>query len=292
MAGIDGDNSTEWRWMIDEREFVAALVRGSEAMADKVLRDALDDDVIRWCSQEVRTEFNELELAIATELVGARRVFWRRPSDTTIDVDYSNHCAIRIGPPWFFRRGPPKSMKMPGAEGLDIEVENFLYDEGPVFLLHKPKIKLTAYFIKLQHGDVVRRCRYLGLLSPASLASPFSPAPLQAAPKLPPTVESPVSESSPPLKQSTPLPESASEKAERKSASQRPASEKSPSEKVEQWLISMQAKFSRLPKKRRSRWVQDEAFPQLKIAFGEAAPWDSWQSLRRAMYPGRRKKLS
>jgi hypothetical protein len=177
MAGIGGDNTTsEWRWMIEEREFVAALLRQSDAMADKVLRDALDDDAIRWRCRELVTEWNNLKPDIAAELVGMHRIFWRRQAHTTIDVDYPNHHAIRIGPPWFFRHGLPISMKELGGD-LDIEAANFLYDEGPVFLPDKPKIKLTAYLIKFHHEDVVRRCRELGLLPAAPQVAPPEPVP-------------------------------------------------------------------------------------------------------------------
>jgi hypothetical protein len=67
--------------------------------------------------------------------------------------------------------------------------------------------------------------------------------------------------------------------------------QESPSEKAEKWLISMQAKFFQLPEKRRSRWVRNEAYPQMREVLRADAPWDSWQSLRRAMYPNRGKKI-
>jgi hypothetical protein len=172
MAGTGGDNTTsEWRWMIEAREFVAALLRQSDAMADKVLRDALDEGVIEWRCRELVTEWNNLKPDIAAELVGMRRIFWRRQAHTTIDVDYPNHCATRIGPPWFFRHGLPISMKGLGGDP-DIEAANFLYDEDPIFLPDKPKIRLTAYLIKFLHEDVVRRCRELGLLPAAPQAAP------------------------------------------------------------------------------------------------------------------------
>jgi hypothetical protein len=57
------------------------------------------------------------------------------------------------------------------------------------------------------------------------------------------------------------------------------------SEKIEKWLISMQAEFSRLPQKQRSVWVRKVAYPKMKEDLKKDAPWDSWESLRRAMYP-------
>jgi hypothetical protein len=60
----------------------------------------------------------------------------------------------------------------------------------------------------------------------------------------------------------------------------------------EQWLIPMREKFFQLPKKRRSRWVEQTAYPQMQRDLGDNAPWKSWGSLKRAMYPGRQKKLS
>jgi hypothetical protein len=187
MAGSGADLSTdEWRWPIDEREFVAGLLGGnrSEGAAKKVLEDALDQRVIPWLCQSLKTEFGKLDPRICAGVVGAKDMFWRRESHTTINVDYPNHCAVRIGPPWFFRRGPPISGKALGSD-LDVEMPNFLFDEGPTFLLGQPHIKLTANLIKLHHGGVVRRCRYLGLLPPSPPPSPVSPQAAPAAPAAP-----------------------------------------------------------------------------------------------------------
>jgi hypothetical protein len=181
MAEAADDNGTIWRWMIDELEFVAKLLRGSENQAKTVLEDALDERVLLWRCQQLLTEFNMLKPAVAAGVVGAHRVFWMRQADTTIDVDYPNHRAVRTGPPWFFRRGLPMSVKAPGNDDLDIEAVNFLYDEGPVFLPGEPRIKLTANLIRFQHGSVVCLCRRLGLLPPLQ---PF-PDPAQAAPEPP-----------------------------------------------------------------------------------------------------------
>jgi hypothetical protein len=175
-----GDDSSIWRWLIDERDFVVTLLRGSQAMAEEVLEDALDARVLQWRCQRLAIKTDMLDPAVAAGVVGVRGVFWRRQSDTTINVDYPNHCAVRIGPPWFFRRGLPIATKAPGGD-IDIEEMDFLYNLGPVFLPGGPSIKLIAKLIKLHHGDVVRRCRYLGLLPPASPPSQTLPEPIEEA---------------------------------------------------------------------------------------------------------------
>jgi len=64
-----------------------------------------------------------------------------------------------------------------------------------------------------------------------------------------------------------------------------------PSETPEAWLARMQVEFLKQPRKRKSAWVRGIAFPQMQREL-DSAPWDTWQSLKRAMYPGRKKFLS
>jgi hypothetical protein len=59
----------------------------------------------------------------------------------------------------------------------------------------------------------------------------------------------------------------------------------------ETWLNSLQAEFDRLPRKQKSAWVRETAYPRMVRELGDRAPWDNWESLKRAMYPGRRKKI-
>jgi hypothetical protein len=65
----------------------------------------------------------------------------------------------------------------------------------------------------------------------------------------------------------------------------------SPSETPEAWLIRMRPEFLRLPQRRKSKWVRETAYPQMKRELGDAAPWDSWQSLKRALYGQGQKKI-
>jgi hypothetical protein len=53
----------------------------------------------------------------------------------------------------------------------------------------------------------------------------------------------------------------------------------------EEWLVPIREKFFRLPRKHRSNWLRGTAYPQMQHDFGDRPPWDSWESLRRAMYP-------
>jgi hypothetical protein len=171
MAGMPGEFSTsEWRWMIDELEFIAGLMRQSSDAADKILRDALAEKAIGWHCSELLVEHANLRFA----LVGADEIFWRRDPWSTIDVDYPNHRAIRVGPPWRFRQGPPITEKVLGSD-LDIEAPNFLYNEGPIFG-GGTNVMVTANLIKFNHPDVERRCRDLDLLPPAPPPVP-APAP-------------------------------------------------------------------------------------------------------------------
>jgi hypothetical protein len=59
----------------------------------------------------------------------------------------------------------------------------------------------------------------------------------------------------------------------------------------EKWLISVQAEFTQVSRKQRSAWVRDTAYPRIERELGGKAPWKDWKSLKRAMYPGRRKKI-
>jgi len=70
----------------------------------------------------------------------------------------------------------------------------------------------------------------------------------------------------------------------------KPVAQKPPPE-PEEWLILIQAEFARVPRKKRSAWVRDTAFPRMQRELRDKAPWDTWQSLKRAMYPGRQKKF-
>ena len=65
--------------------------------------------------------------------------------------------------------------------------------------------------------------------------------------------------------------------------------EKSPQQRAEEFLAQMQVEFSKLPPKQKSAWVRDTAFPRMKKELGEGAPWDNPDSLRRALYPKRKK---
>jgi hypothetical protein len=175
MAGISDEFSTSaWRWMIDELEFVAGLVRQSKDAADKILRDALAEKAIGWHYIELVVEHANLPFA----LVAPEEIFWRRDpwGTTTIDVDYPNHRATRVGPPWRFREGPPITEKALGSD-LDIEMPNILYNESPIFG-GGPNVTVTASLIKLYHPDVERRCHDLDLLPPAR---PPVPVPTPAA---------------------------------------------------------------------------------------------------------------
>jgi hypothetical protein len=59
----------------------------------------------------------------------------------------------------------------------------------------------------------------------------------------------------------------------------------------EEWLLRVRAKFAQVPRKQRSAWVRDQAFPRMQDELKDKAPWDSPESLKRAMYSGRRKKI-
>jgi hypothetical protein len=184
MAETGQDNNTsdpEWRWPIEAREFMAGLLRGSDEEADRILREALDENILDWCHDwcgdiviEPVEPRKTIKLEVAAELVGVRRIFWRRQSHTTIDIDYSRHRVIRTGPPWVFHKGPPISMRWTD-DGLDIEAPNFLYDEPPVFLLGESKIRVTATLVKFRHEGIIRTCRHFGLLAPASMVVAATP---------------------------------------------------------------------------------------------------------------------
>ena len=74
------------------------------------------------------------------------------------------------------------------------------------------------------------------------------------------------------------------------SAPSKPTPKKPPPD-PEQWLAPMRAKFAQLPSGRKSAWVRDKAFPQMRQELGDRAPWHTWDSLKRAMQSGRRKKI-
>jgi hypothetical protein len=63
-----------------------------------------------------------------------------------------------------------------------------------------------------------------------------------------------------------------------------------PPPEPEEWLGSLKPEFDRLPRKQKSAWVRDVAFPRMQIELGDKAPWKSWESLKRAFYSGRGKK--
>ena len=69
------------------------------------------------------------------------------------------------------------------------------------------------------------------------------------------------------------------------------ASSKAPPLDPEKWLISVQAEFTQVSRKQRSAWVRDTAYPRMEQELKDKAPWKDWESLKRAMYPGRRKKI-
>jgi hypothetical protein len=71
-------------------------------------------------------------------------------------------------------------------------------------------------------------------------------------------------------------------------APSKPVTRKRP--EPEQWLIPMREKFFEVPPKRRAAWVRDVAYPQMRRELGEGAPWETWETLKRVMYPGRKKK--
>jgi len=66
---------------------------------------------------------------------------------------------------------------------------------------------------------------------------------------------------------------------------------KKPPPDPEQWLAPMRAKFAQLPNGKKSAWVRDKAFPQMRRELEDRAPWHTWDSLKRAMQSGRRKKI-
>jgi hypothetical protein len=160
--------------MIDELAFVAELLRGSEPMADKILRDALENRALKWIYKYMHIDATGLRAAIEARLVGVREILWRQGDpESTTNVDYPNHRVVRIGPPWLFHYGPPLSRRIPGTD-CDVEVPNPLYDEGPVLLLGEPKVTIIVDLVKVDHVDAVRICRRLDLLPP--LASGDAPA--------------------------------------------------------------------------------------------------------------------
>jgi hypothetical protein len=59
----------------------------------------------------------------------------------------------------------------------------------------------------------------------------------------------------------------------------------------EEWRSSLQTEFDRLERRQKSAWVRDKAFPRMQAEVGDKTRWKSWESLRRAFYSGRQKKI-
>src|SRR5262249_22599389 len=48
----------------------------------------------------------------------------------------------------------------------------------------------------------------------------------------------------------------------------------------EEWLLQVQAEFAQVPRKQRSAWVRDQAFPRMQQELKDKAPWKNWESLK------------
>jgi hypothetical protein len=60
---------------------------------------------------------------------------------------------------------------------------------------------------------------------------------------------------------------------------------------VEESLSSLRTEYFRIPERRRAVWMRDVGFPRMQHELGKRARWNSWESLRRAMYAGRKKNF-
>jgi len=159
-----------------ELEFVAAYTNGSIDAADDVLRDGLRERSIDWKYWELdygdgcdfdHPKFERvckrlLQAGISGEgiegyLGRAEWLFWQESEHTRITVHRATSSATRTGPPWAIK----SRFRLDIVDGKSGLVEDCV----PVYFLDFPPVTLTAKLIRLRHEHVVRRLRFIGLLS-------------------------------------------------------------------------------------------------------------------------------
>jgi hypothetical protein len=168
-----------------------------------------------------------------------------------------------------FRAGPAVVRAQPDSEFKPkhagekgwtiIKLKPAVREDGWVFDLNR-RVTTRMPCVQLYAAAIVRRLREIGAMVPsANLAQQELPLP---APALAP--QSPPPSTSAPSKVLQELP---AERADR----------------IEKWLNTKRDAYHHLHKDK-AKWVKDVAYPEMRREFGEPAPWDSPESLRRAMY--------
>jgi hypothetical protein len=102
-------------------------------------------------------------------------LFWRESEHTRITVHRATSSATRTGPPWAIKT----RFRLDIVDGKSGLVEDCL----PVYFLDFPPVTLTAKLIRLRHEHVVRRLRFIGLLSQEEVSLALRQFAMQSKPE-------------------------------------------------------------------------------------------------------------
>ena len=237
------------RLAILEHRFVTQWIHDDGAAADWI-QNLLISGWLPWHAG-VEIDYLDIRTGPITTLPGTvLRWFWQIRHCTPIEWNSSS--TIYVGPSILTGKDPD-GFEYPITDG-------------------RSRVRIKLSLIRFYHPVLEYRLRSAGLMPWPAPESKFVPS---SAPMAPPAAQ----EASPPQFSTASIPAS--------SEAPETTPEATPEERIATFLAWARDQYHHHVPKRKFKWIEAVAYPRMRKELGDIAPWDSAESLKRAMYPSK-----